>query len=182
MIHHRIIRTIRVICLICIARVIRRKPLTRAQPSAVLKRGSATQSGSAIQSGSATQSFAKGDPIIQLTLRSGQRVTIHAGHLPEDVLGRLFGDQDVPFSSIGGAKDPCGAGMSRVTVGQIEREMDRLVLFYVRRSAQQKPLFLQFPPTHRHVLDALCDGERLVLICSFAQEPGVAEIGVFSPA
>jgi hypothetical protein len=156
--HH----TIRIVCLIYVVRVITRL-LTRARPSA-------------------TQSFAKGDPIIQLVRRDGQHVTIHAGHLPAYVLGRLFGYHDMPFSSIGGTEDPCDSGMSKVVLGRIDREMGLLGLCYARRSAQQRLVFLRFPPAHRHVLDVLRDGEQVDLVCSFADKPGVTEIGVFSPA
>jgi hypothetical protein len=163
-------RTIRTICLMYVARLVCREPLTRARPSSVL------------QTGSATRSYSKGDPIIQLTRRDRQRVTIQAGYLPKNVLGRIFGNHDVTFSPIGGTVDPYDSGLSRVAVGRVDHEMDLIALSYTGRSAQREPLFLRFPPELRHLFDVLDYDEKLELMCSFAQEPGVTEIGVFTPA
>jgi hypothetical protein len=166
MIHLRIIRTI---CLIYIARVIRRKPLTRAWPSAVLKMGPAAQSESPIQS------FAKGDPIIGLKRPNGQKAIMHAGHLPEHVLRHFFGDQDR-------TEDLSARGKSKVIVDHADCETNLLgLLWYVRRSVRQEMLFLRLSPAHRRMLKVLRDGEELELFWKFAQEPGVTVLGMFGP-
>jgi hypothetical protein len=135
--------------------------------------------------GQATQSFSEGDPLIQLLRSNGQQVTIHAGALPDHVLGRLFGAHDIPSLTTHDLvvmTDPRGPGKSKVIVDETLPETDLLLLQYVEQSEHREPLVLQLSPAHRDMLGALGNGEELDLVCTFAEEPGLAEIGVFTPA
>lgn len=142
-------------------------------------------SGTPDSAGKAFQSVSEGDPIIQLLRSNRQQVTIHAGALPDHVLGRLFADHDIPSLTTRDLvvmTDPRGAGKSKVVVDETRPETNQLLLRYAQQSLDREPLVLQLSPAHQHMLNTLGNGEELDLIATFAQEAGVIEVGVFSPA